>query len=110
MVTLVPSGSAAVCKNYQPIVVSETEKTIVGLSLLSAIIIFFFLKPISHDGMVEEDRKVRVSAICALHFLLNSFQFREYLEENGYDTSLMGIGSSESQIETASVTEKKSDE
>ncbi|KAF8737595.1 hypothetical protein AX14_012594 [Amanita brunnescens Koide BX004] len=64
-----------------------------GLSLLSAIIIFFFLKPISHDGMVEEDRK-----------------FREYLEENGYDTSLMGIGSSESQIETASVTEKKSDE
>ena len=33
--------------------------TIVGLSLLSAIIIFFFLKPISHDGMVEEDRKVR---------------------------------------------------
>jgi len=61
-----------------------------GLSLLSAIIIFFFLKPISHDGMAEEDRK-----------------FREYLEEHGYDTSLMGIEDSEYQAETASMDEKK---
>lgn len=30
----------------------------------------------------------------------NSLQFREYLEANGYDTSLMGIDDSESQIDT----------
>ncbi|TFK40017.1 putative metabolite transporter [Crucibulum laeve] len=45
-----------------------------GLAVLSAIVTFFFIKPLSHDGMVEEDRK-----------------FREYLEANGYDTSMMGL-------------------
>jgi len=40
--------------------------------------------------------------------LLNAVQFREYLEEHGYDTSLMGIEEdSESQAETASMEEKK---
>ncbi|CCM00079.1 uncharacterized protein FIBRA_02106 [Fibroporia radiculosa] len=45
-----------------------------GLAVLSALITLFFIKPLTHDGMEEEDRK-----------------FREYLEENGYDTSQMGL-------------------
>ncbi|KAK2463443.1 hypothetical protein APHAL10511_004529 [Amanita phalloides] len=45
-----------------------------GLSILSAIIVFFFIKPLTQDGMAEEDRK-----------------FREYLEQHGYDTSQMGL-------------------
>ncbi|KIK62448.1 hypothetical protein GYMLUDRAFT_499958 [Collybiopsis luxurians FD-317 M1] len=47
-----------------------------ALALLSATITLFFIQPIQTDGMAEED---------AL--------FREYLEENGYDTSQMGLGS-----------------
>ncbi|TFK75122.1 MFS Git1p-related glycerophosphoinositol and glycerophosphocholine permease [Pluteus cervinus] len=45
-----------------------------GLAILSATVIFFCVKPLSHDGMIEEDKK-----------------FRAYLEANGYDTSLMGL-------------------
>jgi len=45
-----------------------------GLAVLSAIITLLFIKPLSQDGMIEEDRK-----------------FREYLEANGYDTSQMGL-------------------
>lgn len=44
------------------------------MAVLSALITFFFVKPLSHDGMVEEDRL-----------------FREYLEANGWDTSQMGL-------------------
>jgi len=59
-----------------------------GLAVLSALITFFFIKPLSHDGMIEEDR-----------------QFREYLEANGYDTSEMGLGGDETEV--SSVDEKK---
>lgn len=45
-----------------------------GLAILSALITFFFIRPLSHDGMVAEDR-----------------EFRAYLEANGYDTSVMGV-------------------
>lgn len=30
-----------------------------GLALLSAIVVWLFVKPLAHDGMIEEDRKVR---------------------------------------------------
>jgi len=49
-----------------------------GLAIVSAIVIFLFVKPLSHDGMVAEDEA-----------------FRLYLEENGFDTSQMGIADSE---------------
>ncbi|PCH42143.1 MFS Git1p-like glycerophosphoinositol and glycerophosphocholine permease [Wolfiporia cocos MD-104 SS10] len=55
-----------------------------GLAVLSALITLFFIKPLSHDGMAEEDRK-----------------FREYLEAHGYDTSQMGLGIAESTSSTA---------
>jgi hypothetical protein len=45
-----------------------------GLAILSALITFFFISPLSHNGLVEEDRS-----------------FREYLEAHGYDTSKMGF-------------------
>lgn len=45
-----------------------------GLAILSALITFFFIRPLSHDGVIEEDRA-----------------FREYLESHGYDTSKMGF-------------------
>ncbi|KAJ6570117.1 MFS Git1p-related glycerophosphoinositol and glycerophosphocholine permease [Mycena vulgaris] len=45
-----------------------------GLAILSAIVTYFFIAPLDHDGMAKED------AI-----------FREYLEANGFDTSGMGF-------------------
>ncbi|KAI0783689.1 major facilitator superfamily domain-containing protein [Abortiporus biennis] len=45
-----------------------------GLALFCAIITFFMIRPLSHDGMVKEDQ-----------------EFREYLEAHGYDTTLMGL-------------------
>ncbi|KAK7044104.1 glycerophosphoinositol permease [Paramarasmius palmivorus] len=45
-----------------------------GLAILSALTTLFFIRPLSHDGMTEEDAK-----------------FREYLEQHGYDTSQMGL-------------------
>ncbi|KDQ14967.1 hypothetical protein BOTBODRAFT_187665 [Botryobasidium botryosum FD-172 SS1] len=45
-----------------------------GLAALNALITLFFIRPLSHDGMAEEDMK-----------------FREYLEAHGYDTSQMGL-------------------
>lgn len=47
-----------------------------GLALLSALITFLFVKPLTADGMAKEDD-----------------EFRAYLEANGYDTSQMGIRS-----------------
>ncbi|KAI0649326.1 metabolite transporter [Trametes meyenii] len=49
-----------------------------ALAVVSALVTFFFIRPLSHDGMAEEDRK-----------------FREYLEAHGYDTSQMGLIESE---------------
>jgi len=45
-----------------------------AMALLSAIITYFFIHPLSHDGMERED-----------------IEFRAYLEENGFDTSRMGL-------------------
>ncbi|KAG6373443.1 major facilitator superfamily domain-containing protein [Boletus reticuloceps] len=45
-----------------------------GLAILSAIVVFLLVKPLTHDGMAAEDEA-----------------FRLYLEENGFDTSQMGI-------------------
>ncbi|KAF9448516.1 putative metabolite transporter [Macrolepiota fuliginosa MF-IS2] len=46
-----------------------------ALALFSAVITLIFVKPLSTDGLAEEDRA-----------------FREYLEAHGYDTSVMGLG------------------
>ncbi|KAH9949958.1 major facilitator superfamily domain-containing protein [Amylocystis lapponica] len=58
-----------------------------GLAILSALITFFFIRPLSHDGMEAEDRA-----------------FREYLEAHGYDTSQMGTGE---ETETWSTSSEK---
>ncbi|EUC64878.1 MFS Git1p-related glycerophosphoinositol and glycerophosphocholine permease [Rhizoctonia solani AG-3 Rhs1AP] len=47
-----------------------------GLAILSALITLAFIRPLSHDGMIDEDIK-----------------FREYLAKHGYDTSKMGLAS-----------------
>jgi len=52
-----------------------------GLALLSALITFLFIKPLSADGMEKED-----------------IAFRAYLEANGYDTSQMGLHSESNTI------------
>ena len=49
-----------------------------GLAIFSALITFFFIRPLSADGMAKEDR-----------------EFRAYLEAQGWDTSQMGDGSEE---------------
>ncbi|ETW82848.1 major facilitator superfamily [Heterobasidion irregulare TC 32-1] len=49
-----------------------------GLAVLSALITFFGIKPLTQDGMLKEDQ-----------------EFRAYLEAHGWDTTLMGIGSTE---------------
>ena len=55
-----------------------------GLAIFSALVTFFFIRPLSHDGMTHED-----------------IEFRRYLEENGYDTSQMGLFE-ETSFETSS--------
>ena len=61
-----------------------------GLAILSALITLFLIRPLSHDGMALEDAK-----------------FREYLEQNGYDTSQMGLGAaSETDVSSADFDEK----
>ncbi|PPQ69138.1 hypothetical protein CVT24_000004 [Panaeolus cyanescens] len=52
-----------------------------GLAILSAIVALF-LKPLDEKGMAQEDQN-----------------FREYLEENGYDTAAMGLGGTKNDIE-----------
>ncbi|KAF8887078.1 major facilitator superfamily domain-containing protein [Infundibulicybe gibba] len=46
-----------------------------GVTMLAAIVAFFFIAPVSRDGMIEEDMRLR-----------------EYLTLHGYDVSNMGIG------------------
>jgi hypothetical protein len=60
-----------------------------GLAILSALITFFFIRPLSHDGVIEEDRA-----------------FREYLESHGYDTSRMGFVDEGDSLSQDSVQEK----
>jgi len=52
-----------------------------GLALFSAAVTFFFVKPLTTDGMIKEDE-----------------EFRAYLEANGYDTSQMGLRSESSTV------------
>nr|GAT50232.1 MFS Git1p-related glycerophosphoinositol [Mycena chlorophos] len=54
-----------------------------ALAILSAIITFFFITPLSHDGMAKEDA-----------------EFRAYLEEHGFDTTAMGLGDTDTQTES----------
>lgn len=56
-----------------------------GLAILSAFVVLLFVKPLTTDGMIQEDG-----------------EFRRYLEEHGYDTSSMGFVDSA----TSSVYEK----
>lgn len=56
-----------------------------GLAILSASIVFLLVRPLSHDGMAEEDEK-----------------FRLYLVENGYDVSLLGLPSETGSAEDVS--------
>ncbi|KII89851.1 hypothetical protein PLICRDRAFT_568275 [Plicaturopsis crispa FD-325 SS-3] len=60
-----------------------------ALAVLSAGITYFFITPLDHDGMVEEDMK-----------------FREYLEANGYDTSHMGLPSETTTVVSNNSAEK----
>ena len=46
-----------------------------GLAIFSALITFFFIRPLSADGMIKED-----------------IEFRAYLEAHGWDTTQMGTG------------------
>ncbi|CDO75797.1 hypothetical protein BN946_scf184934.g12 [Trametes cinnabarina] len=62
-----------------------------GLAIVSALVTFFFVRPLSHDCMAEEDR-----------------QFREYLEAHGYDTSQMGLIESETNSVSSVADEKVS--
>ncbi|KAG6919884.1 hypothetical protein DXG01_015592 [Tephrocybe rancida] len=48
-----------------------------GLCVLSALVTLFFIHPLTEEGIAREDR-----------------EFREYLEAEGYDTSLMGFAHS----------------
>ncbi|KAF8956216.1 MFS Git1p-related glycerophosphoinositol and glycerophosphocholine permease [Flammula alnicola] len=58
-----------------------------GVAILSAMITMLMIKPLTTDGMENEDRK-----------------FREYLESHGYDTSAMGLPGSTTE-ESQSVDE-----
>ncbi len=60
-----------------------------GLAILSAIITFFFIRPLSADSMTKEDA-----------------DFRAYLEENGFDTSQMGSGEDLDDRESVGTDEK----
>lgn len=60
-----------------------------GLAILSAIVVFFFIRPLSADSMTKEDA-----------------EFRRYLEENGFDTSLMGTGEEDS-IDSTTVIDSR---
>jgi len=59
-----------------------------GLAILSAIVVITLVKPLTHDGMTEEDEK-----------------FRQYLAEHGFDISTMGLQETET---TYSETDAKS--
>ncbi|KDR76341.1 hypothetical protein GALMADRAFT_121334 [Galerina marginata CBS 339.88] len=52
-----------------------------GLAILSALVTFFFIRPLTTDGMEVEDR-----------------EFRDFLEANGYDTTAMGLPGTNTEI------------
>lgn len=83
-----------------------------GLALLSAIVAFFFTKTLTHDGMIEEDKAVCPLKLAKMALNVYSFwQFRRYLEENGYDTSHMGLfdSATSTQVEAAEKTDVSSE-
>ncbi|KAA1478521.1 MFS Git1p-related glycerophosphoinositol and glycerophosphocholine permease [Dentipellis sp. KUC8613] len=61
-----------------------------GLAVLSASVTFLFIKPLTTDGMAREDA-----------------EFRQYLEDHGYDTSQMGLAEQASQWSRDSLPEKE---
>ncbi|PPQ67528.1 hypothetical protein CVT25_006069 [Psilocybe cyanescens] len=61
-----------------------------GMAILSAIITFVFIRPLTTDGMEVEDR-----------------EFREYLESHGYDTTAMGLPGTSTQTEASSIEENE---
>ncbi|PVF97948.1 MFS general substrate transporter [Serendipita vermifera] len=61
-------GSSSVKGNTGPFWIGS------GLAIASALIVVVGVRPLSHDGMMDEDEK-----------------FRVYLEEHGYDTSQLGL-------------------
>ncbi|KAI0346084.1 MFS Git1p-related glycerophosphoinositol and glycerophosphocholine permease [Trametopsis cervina] len=63
-----------------------------GIAILSALVVFVMVWPLSHDGMIEEDEK-----------------FKQYLIDNGYDVSLMGFGA-ETTTTTGTVAVSESEE
>ncbi|KAI5120117.1 hypothetical protein M0805_002201 [Coniferiporia weirii] len=56
-----------------------------GLAIFSAIVTFICIRPLSADAMIKEDA-----------------DFREYLEANGWDTSLLGTGEEDVMASSAS--------
>lgn len=50
---------------------------------MSALIIFFLVRPLEHDGMAEEDEK-----------------FRLFLAEHGYDVTLLGMPNETDSVES----------
>jgi len=56
-----------------------------AMAAFSALVTFFFIKPLTHDGMLAEDAA-----------------FRSYLEDNGWDTSQMGLTDEDSIAEDTS--------
>lgn len=59
---------------------------------MSASITFLFTKALTHDGMTVEDELVCPLYLAEMDLDAYIFsQFRQYLEENGYDTSQMGL-------------------
>ena len=79
---------------------------------MSAIVTFFFTKPLTHDGMIEEDRAVWVLKLTKMTlYAYISSQFRQYLEENGYDTSQMGLfdSATSTQVDPAEKTDVSSE-
>lgn len=51
---------------------AEAEHESVGLAILSAIITFLFIKPLTADGMEKEDREVSAFFIDKLRFIMAS--------------------------------------
>jgi MFS family permease len=83
-------GSSSVRGNTGPFWIGS------GCAVLSALITFFFIAPLTTDGMEKEDR-----------------EFREYLEANGYDTTAMGLPGTSSDfdsVEDVPAQEKSSTE
>ena len=68
-----------------------------GLVILNVLVTLFFVRPLSHDGMRDEDEKVSSEhAHSSLIIILSTFpqrQFRECIAAHGYDVGRMGLGS-----------------